>query len=195
MEPVAVAAPMTFTSPHFVLLVLTIVGVVVIAYVAFTTVAKSSADTAPYDSARTLINTALIMLALVFLYVAGIVAYQVFVSNNGSATTEAWGQLCLFIGWVLGTATTIYNTRFGTTKASAEKDAALAQMARTGAALQDSFLDPKVVVTGTGSGQAKATLADPAAPGAPAAGAPIQTENLTVTSLNTTVTEGDPKDK
>src|SRR4051812_9660006 len=113
MEPtVAAPVPMTFASPQFALLVLAIIGVVVVIYVAFTTVAKSSADTAPYDSARTLTNTALIMLTMVFLYVAGVVAYQVFISNNGSATTEAWGQLCLFIGWVLGTATTIYNQRF-----------------------------------------------------------------------------------
>jgi len=196
MEP-SVAVPMTLASPSFWLLILTIVGVVGIFYLAFMMIAKSGNNDAPYDPARTLINVALIMLVLVFLYVAGIVAYQVFISNNGSATTEAWGQLCLFVGWVLGVATGLYNHRFQSNKASAEKDSTIAQMARSGAVLQDALMDPNVQVTGTGDGKplARAAIDQATTTVMPPSGAPIQTENVTVNTLNTSVDEVKPTDK
>lgn len=195
MEPTAVV-PMTWQSPSFWLTGFAIVALAGVFWMAFSTVAKSNAaDSGPYDPARTLTNTALIMLSLVFVYLSGIVAYQVYTSPNGAATTEAWGQLCLFIGWVLGTATGIYNNRFGTTKQSESKDAVIAQQARTGAVQLDALLDPKVVVTGTGDGNAMARAAiDPAAtPAVP--GAPIQTGTMNVTATgDVNVTEEPKKD-
>ena len=86
-----------------------------------------------YDPARLLTWAALALVSALIFFVGIMITYQIY--KNGEANTEAWASLTGLIGWVTGTVSMIYNSRYGTSKQAETKDAVIAQQSRTAATL------------------------------------------------------------
>ena len=86
-----------------------------------------------YDPARLLTWAALALVSALIFFVGLMITFQIY--KNGEANTEAWASLTGLIGWVTGTVSMIYNSRYGTSKQAETKDAVIAQQSRTAATL------------------------------------------------------------
>ena len=95
-----------------------------------------------YDPARLLTHAALSFVGALIVFVGIIIAAQI--ATNGEANTESWAALTGLIGWVTGTASVVFNARFGTTQQSAKKDAVILQQAQTAAAIQSALPTPPI---------------------------------------------------
>jgi hypothetical protein len=158
------AKQLTFLSPQFALGVLVIVLTGWISFVVFRFIAAPS-DEAIYDPARTLTNSLLGMIWVLLVFTGAIIVAQIL--DHGNANTESWAAFTGLMGWVTGVNSTIINNRFGSTKASAEKDETIKQLA---------------VGSGTGTGSGSGSATPPA----------IVAEQANVTAQTATVTETKP---
>lgn len=86
-----------------------------------------------YDPARLLTYAALIFVLILLIFVCAIIVAQI--HKSGEANTESWSALTGLLGWVTGTVSMIYNSRYGTSKQAETKDAVIAQQSRTAATL------------------------------------------------------------
>ena len=86
-----------------------------------------------YDPGRLLTLAALLFVGILILFVAGIIGMQIW--KSGDANTESWAALTGLIGWATSQVSIIYSNRYGTTQQSVNKDAVIAQQARTAEAV------------------------------------------------------------
>ncbi len=124
---------------------------------------------AEYDPAKLLTRSGVIFVGALILFVAIIIVVQIVTSPQHSANTESWAALTGLIGWMTNTVTMLYTNRFGSTQASAKKDAVIAQQSQTAA----------VIAGATGTGGAMSG-------GAPTG--PIVADTVQVESANTVIT-------
>ncbi len=86
-----------------------------------------------YDPGRLLTIAALLFVGILILFVSGIIGIQIW--KSGEANTESWAALTGLIGWATSQVSIIYSNRYGTTQQSINKDAVIAQQARTAEAV------------------------------------------------------------
>jgi len=97
-----------------------------------------------YDPAKLLTWSALLFVAMLLIFVCAIIGWQVYL--KGTADTEYWAALTGLIGWSTAKVGDVFNSRYGTSKASDSKDVTIAQQARTAAVAQNALLDPNVTL-------------------------------------------------
>ncbi len=122
-----------------------------------------------YDPAKLLTRCGLGFVGVLILFVAIIIVLQIVFSTDHSANTESWAAMTGMIGWATSQVSILFNNRFGTTQASAKKDAVIEQQTKTAA-----------------------TIAGALPGGTAPTPAPIVTENLAVSSQNTVVNPEKP---
>ena len=93
----------------------------------------NSPGTEQYDPARLLTMAALLFVGILILFVSGIIGIQIW--KSGEANTESWAALTGLIGWATSQVSVLYSNRYGTTQQSVNKDAVIAQQARTAEAV------------------------------------------------------------
>lgn len=109
---------------------------------------QTPVDNRTYDPGKFLTHAALYFVGALIIFVGSIIAAQIW--QTGEANTESWAALTGLIGWACGTASSVFNARFGTSQQSAAKDATIAQQART--AERATKLAAAVQETSTGTG-------------------------------------------
>ena len=87
-----------------------------------------------YDPSKLLTFSALLFVGILIVFVAGIIAAQIW--KSGEANTESWAALTGLIGWATSQVSIIFSNRYGTTQQSKAKDDVILQQARTAASAQ-----------------------------------------------------------
>lgn len=82
-----------------------------------------------YDPARLLTYASLFYVAVLIIFVAVIIGWQIY--KSGEANTESWAALTGILGWATSQASIIISNRFGNTQQSAKKDEVIARQAAT----------------------------------------------------------------